>query len=322
MRSLIKLGLASLFKKDENNGISIIAFLCVFISLPIIFLVALFSGGSSDAADPYEVAYSSTLCHPDYKYQLDDVRFFDSYTRKENDELKSDDILERLRNDYFIFRKSDSGKQVCILKPDEEIWDTLETKYHVKKKYKDEILETVLQLRNDRQNFETPISDYKILTNYEPSKKQEGITLSVEKDSSIRAIADGKIVEIKNSSSTYKTEIDGEEIEKEGLTVTIEHEVQQGLKENGDYKFIKMYTRYTNLKKVPWQLDQEIKQGKEIGISDKEYFHFQLMDKDKKAMDPNEYILFMSDDFEMPLEKPFSVTSLSAKESLMVFIMA
>lgn len=301
-------------KQQKEMGQGILFLVLGALALPIILIIVLFGGNTEDKPDSFEQAFNAIGCDSEYLYQLEDVRLLDSYTKSnqldEND-LSVEAAKRRLEQIYFFIKEQpDTSKKVCLLRTDQEILSSLETKYKLTKEILEEIKETLEMIRNGRQNFISPIDTTKILTNFDIEKGYEGITFESTDIKEIKAIADGKIVEIKTSNDNYPTEVDGQQIAiKKGLTVVIEHEVQRGINDDGEYKMSKMYSLYTNLKDVKFNVGDAIKQSEKIGNIESSTFHFQLWEKDKKVVDPNRYMYLFTSDFVMPLDQPFSFTS-------------
>lgn len=304
---------------QEKSNQVVITLLLGVIFLPVILILVLFSGNTAEKPDSYKLAFNAIGCDQEYLYQLEDVRFFDSYTRAEQfseTDLSADDIKARLEQDYFLIKNKEStnvsinNKKVCLLKSDEEIIETLKNKYNVSSSLHDEIIETVEMIRNGRQNFIMPISGKSILTDYELSSGHEGITFSVDTNEAIQAISEGVITLIQTDSTTYPTlENDKDLNVSKGLTLLIEHEVQRGMKDDGEYHTTKMYSYYTNLKDVSLNVGDTVKQGQEIGTTAKKYFHFQLWNAEKSVVNPNDYMFISSGKFANPLDEPFALTS-------------
>lgn len=313
-----------LVPKEAKEGMAkgVIGLLVIVIALPVLFIVALFSSGSySDDSDNYEKAFDKLGCSSEYIYQLEDIRFFTQYTLPdESMELSVDDLKERMEQDYFQIKINQTNaiypstgtvsKKICLLKSDEEIYDTLHSKYNVDENLKTEILESIKQLRNGRANFTKPIIG-SIAKNYDSLQSILGIAFQCEKkNTDVLAIAEGTIVDIKTEDGTFITTDDGKDIKKKkGLTVLISHDVIRGINRSGDYDYTIMYSYYTNLSDVSFSVGDSIEQGQLIGKTTGKHSYFEIMDKDKKQVDPNNYIFFSTGKFAMPLDEPFSWTS-------------
>lgn len=181
-------------------------------SLPVLILVALFSGGNGNSdMDIYEVAFNSTGCDNWYYYQTEDIRFFDQYTYPDGVEPEfSEKIKERMEQDYFNISQPQGSNdptdptnptatntrgKTCILKSDEEIIATLNDKYNVDEGLNNEITETIQQVRNGRKGFQLPVaSPATVALNYDGHASMNGIEFKAEKDSEVKVIGDGEII--------------------------------------------------------------------------------------------------------------------------------
>ncbi|MDQ0362534.1 M23 family metallopeptidase [Breznakia pachnodae] len=316
-------------KKNGGGGTAAIAIIAIAIALPVIVIVALFTGGNGGDVDIYETAFNKVGCDNEYYYVMEDIRFFDSYTRPDGDEPDdTDKLADRLKTDYLVVKESAKSDipgedwykgKICLLKTDDDIYETLVSKYNVDEELKEEIYETIKQIRNGRQNFQMPASDADVIAIYGDVTGLEGVVLDSKSGTEVLAIADGEVVEIETKDSTYTSATKECEKEKgcsvsavdktEGLTVLIKHEVQKGINKQGDYDTKIMYSYFTNLKGVSLSVGDKVEQGKPIGTNNKDTIYFEIWNSNKKVVDPNEYMYIVSSTSLLPMEWPFEITS-------------
>lgn len=330
-------------EKVMKGGVTAVAMIPLLLLLPVLIIVALFTGGNGATdVDVYEKAFNTTGCDNEYYYQMEDVRFFDQYTRPDGEEPASAaKLATRLQNDYFIVKpprnltgntadptapQTKPSKKICSLRTDEEIFTTLKSKYKVKEELKEEIMDTIMQIRNGRQGFKMPVENPKLLANYMDDMVMQGVELKAKKGTEVLAIADGKIVEIETTTDTYdgaeevcedkKCTVVSEK-KRKGLTVLIEHEVQKGINKQGDYDLTTMYSYYTNLQNVKLNVGDTIEQSTVIGKNKNEGVYFEIWDKDKNTVDPNRYMHITGSgiggidaaNVGLPMDPPIPITS-------------
>lgn len=299
------------------------------VALPVIVIVALFTGGNGGDVDIYESAFNKVGCDNEYYYVMEDIRFFDSYTRPDGEEPENvDKLTERLKSDYLVVKEREKSNnpgedryqgKICLLKSDDDIYETLISKYKVDEELKEEIYETIKQIRNGRQNFQMPSKDADVIAMYGDVSGLQGVVLDSKAGSDVLAIADGEVVEIETKDSTYTSATKECEKDKpcavkamekkEGLSVLVKHEVQKGINKQGDYDTKIMYSYYVNLKGVKLSVGDTIEQGKVIGTNNKDTIYFEIWNSNKKIVDPNEYMYIVSSSALLPMELPFTITS-------------
>lgn len=317
-------------KRSEGKFFIVIIFIAM---IPLLLLVAMFSGGTTinGESDLYEQAFKKTSCDSSYYYQMEDVRFFDMYTYPPGITPEdADDITDRLKNDYFNMKTNGTSyptggvsRDTCILKSDEEILEVLNTKYNVSKDLNNEILESIRQIRNGRQNFTYPLKEDsipRVLSTWDD--KVTGIEFASDADQDVLAIADGVVIEIETSSDVYYTRDKDGNIKSnvKGLTVLLQHEVIRGINMNGEYDTTTMYSYYTNLKNVTLGVGDKVEQKGIIGKNKKENIYFEVWDLAKKKVDPELYMFLPTEKYgsydKLPMELPFSITSLPGARDL------
>lgn len=278
-------------------------FVCMSIILvllsPLLLIIGMFTGlRVDDTRDNYEKAFDLIGCDSSYAYQLIDVRYFDGYTYPEmwdHEDIPKEMLAERLKNDYFVMKKADDGqKQICLLRQDEEIYQTLQRKYNVPDGDIEEMRTSILQIRNGRSNFKEPIIQAKIIRDF--SEENPNLLFEVEKGTKVYASDAGTV-------SLVKTQHGG------GVVVEISHIVQRGFLKNGNVDARQVVSIYTGLQDIKVEEGDEIEQGTLIGKAAVSEISFALRDEKGNYLDPKQEILFSTGEIAMPLDDPFQVTS-------------
>ncbi|TDW13100.1 murein DD-endopeptidase MepM/ murein hydrolase activator NlpD [Breznakia blatticola] len=318
---------------EKDGAMGPIIMIATAALIPVIFIVALFSGGNGTGQDIYEKAFNNIECSQDYYYYLEDIRFFDSYTYPDGVEATDEKkIEERMQQDYFQITTPPGNTSantfpgqnnqarplnVCILQSDETIVNTLIIKYGVDENLKQEILESVQQMRNGRNNFILPVANSpKVLGKYGQDKKLKGIELEAPEGTEVVAVHDGVIEDIVTSKDTYYgVNEKGDVVEKtKGLTIVIKHDTILGLNKFGEYDTRIVYSHIPNLQNVKWNVGDKISQGEVIGTNAKKTVYFELRKNEDTAFDPATIMFIESSlaskgDLGLPLENPFTITS-------------
>lgn len=302
--------------KIKNNGSTIVFCIIFIISLPVIAVTVLFSGGTDDdnKKDSYQEAYEEIGCPIEDSYILEDIRVFDTYADEDAFEhMTKDEAVKRMKSIY-IDVENEGDKKSCRLRSDEEITKDLKKKYSMKDEAIKMMLEDIQGMRNGRQNMIVPIKDFQITKDFD--RKTPYMILKAKKQK-VLSIGEGKVKKILTESA--QVQVDEKNKRQKGLTVTVEYETNLGFDDEMEYITKKYIVEYGMLQDLKVEEGQKLKQGQQIGTTSNSLF---LSVKDgKNEIDPQDLINFSlsttsTGKFQLPFKKPPIIISEVGNRSL------
>jgi len=302
---LKKLAVSSLSKNSGKikNGIMIL--ICAGLFLIMMIPMALFGGGWEQ--DPYKKAWERIGCRDDNKVILDDVRAIESYVDPDSYEnISYEDAGKRLSEIYVdVANQYLTTERICLLKSEDKIFENLKHRYQISEAQLEEIRELLQQVRNGRQYLLSPINGGILKNNYDNLVK--GWMIKGKKGAEVQAAADGTVSEI----SYLDDKIHYEKGYIRGLTVTVRYELQNGINDDAEYDMITIYGRYSMLSDCRFNVDQKIKQGERLAKLESDLLFFEILDEDKKPINPQLYLKIEQADgtLQFPFELPVTITS-------------
>lgn len=315
---LQKVAMALLPKEIKNSLTAIIGGAILgAIMIPVVLIVAVFSPSSNGEQDAWEKAYSQLSCDGELRYQLEDVRIFESHIDPNVEKITVINAKERLSKQYLnTRRKRSSNQKLCFLKTDDVIINTLKKEYDLMQLQVDEMLDDVFSVRNGRQNLIIPLDPSTLVSRFNSQETKNGVILSDESNHSVKAIADGIVDSIQyvNTEITIPGPCTNnlcDTVRPQGYTITIKHSLQGEIKEDGDYRIITIYSSYSLLEIGKFQKGDLIKQNDVLGKTSNPYLYFEIRNTNKEHLDPESFIYFYRPSGELipPFDLPIPITS-------------
>lgn len=301
-------------KKEGSNAVSAI-FACL--AAPVLIVMVVFSPGSTGNEDAYDKAYKSLGCPNDSSYLVEDIRVFDSYADNNAFEhMTNAEAKDRMENIYLEISEK-NGTKKCYLKSDASIKTALKSKYSLSDSQIKEMMMNVNGVRNGRQTLISPLKDPYIVVGFETTK--DHIVFSAEKKAAVKSIGDGIVKNIYTDSSFI--DINGESIQK-GLTITIEYEIQKGIKE-AQYVTEKLIVEYSMLTGTTLNTGDAVSAEQEISKLSSSYLFMRFKNTKGESLDPELYIYLddylPSGEFVIPFKTTPIVIGEVGKRDLTVF---
>lgn len=271
-------------KKMKDRHVSPVSVIASCIAAPVLVVCVLFSPGSSEYRDAYESAYNALGCADEDIYLLEDIRVFESYADGNTYEnMSTSEAKARLSDIYLSIRNGKDGKK-CYLRSDDQIVDSLIKKYGLNDKNVDEMMMNVNSIRNGRFNLHQPLEPMDMVTEF--AQTGSYMILSSDEGAEVRSIGDGIVKDIHTDASFIS--VDGERKQK-GLSVTIEYDIQKGLKE-AEYVMDKLTVRYAFLSSIALNAGDSVSSGQPISKLSSSMLYMEFLDKNNDPTDPENYL--------------------------------
>lgn len=313
---LNKMVISFLLKNKGKIASIILTFVggCVFLILLI--PTVLFSGGQGSdfiEKDGYEKAWEANACSKETKVILQDIRAMEAYVDPDSFEnISKEEALKRMNTIYLTATYDEKDQKICLIKTQEEIIENLKKEYTFTEEQIEELVEQLMMVRNGRQYFINPVKDSILVRGFD--QHITGWILQGKKNDEVISVADGKIVNIQNS--TY--EIPYKEGYRKGLTVTVKYEIQNGLDEDGEYIMKTVFGVYSMMQGVTLNIGQEIKQGTVIGKTAQNLLLFEIINDKSEKVNPLYYmsVEMSAGKLRLPFDAPYTITSEMGERSL------